>query len=441
MIRQFHIFIISSLFFLGVLISVVSASADKWKQSDWSGGGSQLFWQDSTKFLFGKRISGIIIDYSLVLEYHENWLAVQQFPNATDVYAIRKGSDGSILSCLGDFTGNYHLYRSVDEGLNWQSIPLRDGHDFDVWNVVWDGILVDGIIYVTIQYHGGPDRGIIDKTDDLGNSWFNLYREDNTRIYRLYKFGSVLIGIGTPGVVRTTNEGEDWDSVSLGSDVGSDIIKADDGSLYLCTKGQGKVFTSTDVGINWIEIVNLPNATNVYALSQTPDSTLFAATGPNGIVYRTDGDSYNWVAVSEIPLASDVTAIISDSTGKIYVATTCLDDTARIFMSEDKGDSWQNLGILVDVDTIYSLIKLSSGHILAATGPNGTLFKGPCNYSSGYLLSSLYNSGTDNGSVEYGAISWDDIENEQDIVVRVRTFPPGIDSVTLDSLARDTLWL
>ncbi len=404
---------------------------EHWTQSDWSGGDGQLFWQDSTSYY--AKSSSIWDEVSnQILLQNPDWKKIYNVPNAQRVYSLVQSTDSIIYAGTGDNPGP--LYKSDDDGISWELVfthehwattrPLLKRSD-DYW---YAGV------YHTI------DKIIITK-DPVGSAYSYSKISNADLIYTLIEFEGYLIagtGNSSANIYKELSVGSPWSSyASLSDNKVLCIIKVSD-VLYASTgDNNGIVAKSEDNGNNWIECTDLSGAKSVYCLCQGGDSAIYAGTDTSGLIYKTLNTGTTWIECGDLPLATKVRSLIwVESKGMLVAGCECMDDTARAFISINNGESWISFGAIPGATTLYCLLYTYNGSLLAGTDCNGAIFKAIGFDSSGWLVSSVYNTGTDNKSVEYDTIRWNADYNEQDIIVKVRSFQDTVtwsDTIPWDS--------
>ncbi|MFA6234987.1 MAG: hypothetical protein WC824_12515, partial [Bacteroidota bacterium] len=294
-------------------------------------------------------------------------------------------------------TGN-GLYRSTDDGLNWQDIttnlPIRDIGDIAVLN--------DGTVLAATWGSG------IFRSTNKGQSW----TESNTgitqpRIYcLLVSFpGIIYAGSYGDGVFRSTDQGLSWTTMPLSGyiydmgespsgdifaiksdngvyrspDNGLSWIKSDQGIPYFRGYGFGfrsameimfgvtvpqGMYRSLDGGATWSAFNDGYSLSSTRSLTQTSDGNWFAPTYGDG-VYVLPQDSSRWQARNQGMQGSWIYAMASDPSGALFAG-----GFGGVRVSRDAGVSWsptnKNIGIDYVLDLLYT-----NNTLLAAGNPGG----------------------------------------------------------------------
>ena len=122
----------------------------------------------------------------------------------------------------------------------------------------------------------------------------------------------------------------------------------------------------------------LSGALKVYSLCEVPGVGLFAGTNPAGNVYLSPDYGDTWTNTAELAGAVHVFDLLPASDGRIYAATKGEVGTTdgHVFYTANLGGSWiptADLG--VDVESVFCLLELSGGGLLAGSGPNGDVYR------------------------------------------------------------------
>ncbi len=181
-------------------------------------------------------------------------------------------------------------------------------------------------------------RGWASRSDGLEARDIRVVRLDPIRSGRLYAGGF-------GGVYRSEDGGRRWEARNEGlADRRVRALVLDPtrpGVLYAGTAGGG-VFATEDAGGRWTALsAGLRNLT-VLSLLATPDGGRFA--GTVGGVHRWDAGAAAWRVVGEDILTLTVTFV---ATSPHRPATVYAGTGGLVFVSEDRGQHWQELAVSV----------------------------------------------------------------------------------------------
>ena len=214
---------------------------------------------------------------------YSSWLPGQAMP--TLALAI---DDASGLMLAGISGG---VARSTDGGESWLAIPLRSpaplvtclaaSADFASGGCILAGTFEDGVF----------------RSTDGGATWLAVsHGLFDHSIYalalspRFAEDGVAYIGTGS-GVYKSENGGRLWRDLSMPADDSTvlSLALAECGALYVGTEAQG-LLRSTDNGDSWETLLEPSGAVNVIALAD--DSRIIAQVN-DGVVGSSDG-GLNW---------------------------------------------------------------------------------------------------------------------------------------------------
>lgn len=404
---------------LSLWLMSIPARAQVWTQTDWSGGPGQPSWSDTTRYYTGTHVDGWTCpgDLRLGVPDDSNWFNTGNLAGAFWVYCLVEASDGAVYAGTGP---NGDVFKSVDAGTTW----VNCGDLAGAANVRSLAEASDGALYA-----GTGPNGDVFKSVDAGTAWVNTGALVGVSgIHSLIEAldGTIYAGTWDRGeVFKSVDAGTIW--VNCGNLPGAAnvhaVLEASDGAIYAGTgRTAGNVFKSVDAGTSWANTGNLSGADNVYCLVEASDGALYAGTAPNGDVFKSANAGTTWVNTGALVGATEVYSLMQASRGAVYAGTHCSGDTGRVFKSTDGGTTWVNTGSLAGANEVHSLLQtwdeaLHAGAACAAPD-YGSVFKAG-HFSYGDLVSSVYE--TENLSVSYGIMTWNETLNSQTLAMKVRT--------------------
>ncbi|MDD2889060.1 MAG: FlgD immunoglobulin-like domain containing protein [bacterium] len=409
----------------------LNVNANSWVQNDWSNGDSQLIWTDSTKYLSANNIetnNGVSLST-------ETPLKATPLLNTNKVWSMTKGVRGDTnLIFAGVESTGIDVWMSLDNGetyqLGWHS--LYGGEDIvkKVTTLCWNNS--NSSLLVGCYIHEWGEEYYIEPITEFGKMNFpNLltYGSNPKYTYSMIAFSdTILIGGGENSyILRSVNNGANWSSISMADTRIISLLKSLDGNVYAGSgTNLGLVLKSVDNGANWTAVFATTQK-SVFSLIEGPDSTIYASTGDSGKIFKTKNGWGTHDTTTPIPNAREV-RLICDSLGTLYAGVSCMDDSARVFYSSDKGTSWTQIGGTLCQGKISSMIFTSNQCLLVGTDHNGTIFRLAKYVPAGSLISSIYNTGESNRNATryYTKIEWDGDYNGQDIIVKIRSFQDTI---------------
>jgi photosystem II stability/assembly factor-like uncharacterized protein len=150
-----------------------------------------------------------------------------------------------------------------------------------------------------------------------------------------------------------------------------DLKESVDGTIYAATacaesEPAGKIFKTTDGGINWTACADLPGAMTVYSLMVEGD-TLYAATYPLGDVFKSTDRGDSWTHTANLPGVTGVRCLVRLDNGDILAGTSPYDVTMRnrIYRTSDGGNSWTLAALLPRINPCKFLFQTSNGAVYA----------------------------------------------------------------------------
>lgn len=274
-----------------------------------------------------------------------HWVASDTGITAATVYTIESVTNASNATTL--FAACAGIHASTDNGNTWRKVyqdyatcltkvgqDVFAGANFGVVRLSQDGSSVvpaglDSYSLTTLFAHGGVlyasgtdqdyTRFYAWRSSDLGVTWTELDIQDD----RVFKFtsidGDVFAAMSSGKVLRSTDEGNSWISVSNGLSAESTYgIGAYQGNLYA---GQGYLtglsYRSQDRGATWQEMTSL--GSGVISDFLGAGGSLFVA-GDAGF-FRSTNNGITWDDEDSQP-AFYGTLDLNIANGNVFAATT-----------------------------------------------------------------------------------------------------------------------
>jgi photosystem II stability/assembly factor-like uncharacterized protein len=248
----------------------------------------------------------------------ESW-KILTLPTADHIYSLGSTGGWVFIFC------SHSMYISKDIGKNWNRI-VYDGVRIPLWNV-WSATVCDSHLFVQDAGQGifiSPDNGInwMISNDGLPSAWPRFVSSIETNVYagfdnglflydwqknrwnRLaYRGGQVppikiknyLFAADLGGVYRSSNNGDNWETVFSVQSGGNVVCTAAaETLLFIGTYGNG-VYFSSNYGKSW-NAANRNYEVGVKRLG-IHGKCVFAATNYNGLI-RTDDNGNNWLPIN-----------------------------------------------------------------------------------------------------------------------------------------------
>jgi photosystem II stability/assembly factor-like uncharacterized protein len=291
------------------------------------------------------------------------WTAIDEFngiPGVTQFVAV---GDRMIAA---DFFGN--VFASDDEGVTWIDLPDPAPGDVPVASHV-DG----GAIYLVTLPVSDPNQGSLWKSIDAGKSWTEIELPETSfgphGAESIFADGDLLLvgspdpfaGGFEPGVLRSTDGGENWDFIQNGINPFSFDIRPiiSVGDTLLAGSGAG-VYRSTNNGLSWSATLV---GTQIADL-QARDGVVFATgftSDPGGGVWRSTDAGATWTPfVDGLPQLDQDPNTVFSSGGRVFLGGAFFslysspDDAADWSRSND-GIAFANIfAMSANVDAVYA---------------------------------------------------------------------------------------
>jgi photosystem II stability/assembly factor-like uncharacterized protein len=260
-----------------------------------------------------------------------------------DVYAVAVDPTAPSTVYAGTNSG---VYKSTDAGANWQR-PANTGVSFPIFVT----LAVDPAAPATL--YSGTAHGGLYKSTNCGESWTEIMLGSFTPSVREILFdptnaSTIYLGMSA-GLYKSADGGATWTLFKTGlTNTNLNTLALDPlapSNLYAGTFGGG-LFKSTDGGITWAAANNGitgSNAGYVTAIAVDPSNSaiVYAGTGYSlhgGMIFKSTNGGATWSAVnSGVPNYQISQLIVSAAApSTVYAATT----GGGIVKTTNGGESW-----------------------------------------------------------------------------------------------------
>ena len=455
-------FCLNCFLFLAIVLFAPSfLIADCWIQTNWSGGEGFSQWQNPAGYYEGNGVNGFRKSGFLTLfaPDFKHFYSIGKLPESFGVYAFYSNEPGHYYAGSGNTeAGSGRLFVSTDFGNSWDTTTIISNAVYKAQSIFLPSF---GEIFV------GTDPERIYRSNQMGDSTWNLcYSVNNsegTYISSLletedhYLYAAGVGGVNNQGKIYiSTDYGEDWflfpkqPEVSNISPMGIyKLIYTLNGNFYAAgyfTNYGARIFRLLAGGQDWEVCANLPDTScKPFAMDIGYDTlgnygAIYVGTGnAEGKVFLSLDGGDSWNTCVALQGAWSVNSIKVDLDGTVYAACWVYGEKkgfgVKVFRSTNMGASWDSTsaigGALTNTPTSFT--QTPNGFLLLGTENEGEIFKSAF-VDSGYLVSSVYDVGTENGSSKFGNIFWEEILNGQYLHIKVRT---GNDSTMAGALPWD----
>jgi len=304
----------------------------------------------------------LFIVIAILLFVYSN-VAAQDFWNPTSgpyggtILSFTENSSGTLFAG----TEGAGVFRSSNNGNNWQEInegvPIGGGTSgYEIYSILATS---------TDIFIGTSKEGRIFRSSDDGDNWTQVYASSvlSNIAFCLSSTagGSILAGLDGTGIIRSTDNGDTWNTTSLTNNNIRQMALADNGDVLAVTNVG--VYKSSDDGVSWTLSNNGITNTNTYAIHKNSLGTIFCTAGVSKIFKSTDNGN-NWTEVGTGLPSSIIYYLNSNSTNDLYAGTLF-----GLYKSTNDGNTWTEDGL--ENKIVKTLHFNSSNDLFAGTEGEG----------------------------------------------------------------------
>ncbi len=229
--------------------------------------------------------------------------------------------------------------------------------------------------------------------------------------------GDTVYGALSSGFTRSTNNGETWTAHLIVNYV-TDMALAPNGSIFM-SQNQQKISRSTNKGNSFTVLgtgINEPSCSSV--LTTQTGSVLV---GTQKGIYRStnNGDSWSKVAGPSELQGDTTVSSFTKSGATLYAATNSnqiFPAKARLLRSTDDGLTWSKGSSTLDSVSIYKIIAMPNGTVVARTsnGVRATTNGGDSWSTLGFYNNSIYDVAVSTDGILYICYNQDGLYRSTD---------------------------
>ena len=266
-------------------------------------------------------------------------------------------------------TWNGYIYKSIDSGITWSSLPSSGAHLWTSITSSADGTKLaasvsNGQIYIS------TDSGTTWTPQGPSGIWASVSSSaDGTKLAAAISGGYVYTSVdsGVTWIQKTSDSTRTWYSVKMSAD-GTKIFSAVNG---------GYIYTSLDSGATWATST-AAGSRNWRVITSSADGTKVFASSWNDYIWTSTTSGATWAQVTSAG-SNFWDTITSDASGNriaVAVGDAAGPRNGYIYISTDGGATWNQTATSVGAKLWYSIASSADGTKLVAG-----------DYSSGYIYS------------------------------------------------------
>ena len=333
--------------------------------------------------IFDLGVHGVFLGGSTMLQYGQTY------------HSVDSGRTWTLIQELSEYANRILTMVALPSGdliVGMQRGMLRSDTSAHSWTPINTGLgrvtVIDVMRTETDHIFTGSREGV-HKFDTRQATWSHVLKRHFVKVLHQHSQG-VMFARAWPGILRSYDNGGQWDSLILGYNQMSFIVEDGAGVLY-CGVVDSLVFKSFDAGTTWSAgVMQVPKSVVVAAGASA--GSIFILLKDYGL-FRFDST----LSFYEILLPA---AVIGESYSLSITSGGTLFASGRngLFHSSDNGGNWERirdpeartcLPVLIETDlneTLYCLFKMYDGQVNYSKRPDNLLYKTTDNGVSWHLM-------------------------------------------------------
>jgi len=260
-----------------------------------------------------------------------------------------------------------HLYKSSDDGANWNKLSDYNGYYLYVKNDN-EFFMGKGQGGYNLLYSSDAGVNWIEVQVTQGQAFISKIVMDSQN--NLYALSTNL----TLALFKSTDNGSTWNIIFEGGTDTSIIwvknLEIVGGDNLLLTSSSHGIYKSTNGGDTWNQANNGLTTTQVYEIFKSAENEIFALTSIG--IFKSSNFGDNWLSTSFPSLP--VLSMNKTSTNRLIVAAAYPSSwQGLLYKSDDNGTSWQQINSLY-TDIRFEKLLVNGEKIIAKTGSGGLFY-------------------------------------------------------------------
>jgi hypothetical protein len=193
----------------------------------------------------------------------------------------------------------------------------------------------DGSLFIATHtglFRAGPGKARASRVGDSTQDTMGFTVAGADRFLGSGHPGEFENAINPLGLIRSTDAGRSWETVSLSGEADFHVLRWADGTVYGVDSGSGRLMVSGDGGESWEQ--RSPPAPLIDLAPDPGDPQHLLASGEGGL-YRSSDGGRRWR-----PLGGEIGLLAWPGRGRLFHVNAA----GAVSISEDQGASWRPLG-------------------------------------------------------------------------------------------------
>ncbi len=312
-------------------------------------------------------ISILILLASLGYGYQDSYAQWEQLNAPADSRGFMRHITSLAISDSNLFAGAFEdgMYVSSNNGVDWAEInnglPIK---------YIKHIVLIGNTLFVAKS----ESAGVIYKSTNNGGDWTQVDTIQDATINTIMTVGTQLFAGTNRGVYVSTNQGTEWKAINnglVGGHLLVDVMASYKSDIFIGTE-VGSVFRSTDNGENWQSIGDSVFAGSVQYLTVNDDG-IFATVFDSG-VYFCPHISHSWMKANT-GLPGSLSTGLPGERGVRVQSLWYIDNNIfagfkdfGVYLTSDNGTSWQYVGQGKKYTSVYQFASNKDYLFLGSDG-------------------------------------------------------------------------
>ncbi len=281
-----------------------------------------------------KNIFIIVIFTASSIGYSQSWQPTSL--TGMQIWDIFIAKDNTIYASTNYYKNSFKVFRSKDKGLHWDTIySVPNGIPSPLIKTIFADTVGNIFIGGSHGFYASSDGGVKwNSVNDFPGSVGTVFPEELIGMPN----GNIIMGTHER-IYYSTNHGASWDSSKSTYDHHEGFAMNSSQELF-SGSFLGKVYKSTDSGINWTHLSTMPlkngiSQVQIYSLAISRSDSIYTASWFDGI-YRSGDNGKTWSLISSTINPTEIISLRDGSIAALY--------NGKVYRTTNDGVTWDSVG-------------------------------------------------------------------------------------------------